>query len=726
MKFKISTLALVAIIAGQAAAQNTFPSTGNVGIGTTTPGSVLNLVTQGSTQSNHNSQFDAFSGAVTGTGAGTAQFTCSQFNMRKARGTKAAPNAVVNGDRLSTIVTNGYDGTDYQSAAQLSFFVDGAVSSGVVPMSMVFQTGSNPATRTNRLVISSTGVVTLSNLAGASTRLVTTDVNGTLGSVDLSQTASKWTQSTGYIRPNNTTDKVMIGSSSAPNSLLHVYGSSTVTPFRVQVDGSTKLQVHEGGGVQIGGSSSTPPNNGLYVFGKIGAGTNDPKARLHVSNDNSDTDRDTLIYINQNNTGATGTKYGLYNQISAPTSGTAYAIYNQMDGPANGGTRYGIRNDINPNTAGSGTVYGYSSDISATGTGSRYGIVSTVGASASNTSSVYGFYNLTTHNGSGSCYGGYNFVSGSGGTAYGAYNSASSSGTGTVYGVRGIASGSGSAGRYGLYGSASGSSGVAGTGVTVANYGVYSSGAVYGTAYYTSSDKKLKKDIKPLENGLDKVMALKTYTYKYKRDTELEKAMNLPENEQLGFLAQELEEVLPQAVANIPVEIGRETKEETDDRTEWIKGIQPDFLLPVLVSAMQEQQAVIEKQNTTIEQLNNQVTTQAAEIAAIKAALAQSGIQLPNTQGAINTPNRTELFQNVPNPFDNTTTIPYYIADGVSSAKIIVTNAATGQVVETQTLATKGNGQVRISAAGMSAGTYTYSLVVDGQIVSSKAMVLAK
>ena len=649
MKFKISTLALVAITSGQLSAQNTFPSTGNVGIGTTTPGTILSMVTQGSLQANHNTQFDAYSGAVAGTGAGTAQFTCSQFNMRKARGTKTTPTTVVNGDRLGTLVTNGYDGSAYQSAAQLSFFVDGAVSAGTVPMSMVFQTGSNPATRADRLVVSSAGRVGINVSSPSTARLEVLD-------------STDYYAIYGRTAKTGTTDR------------YGVYGEATTSS--------------PGYGIGVAGT-------GNYIGGSF---YNDGSSYLYSSYG---------VYASSN--GSAGSRYGVYG--TAYNSGeTAVGVYGSASGATNNWAGYFAGQTFVGTPPTSPTALGTLHVENNPTTPTYYtGYFSSTYVGNTDTRGVYA--NAVNNPGwgyGGQFTGGYRgvFASANGGDY-----------TGGVYNYFG-ANGAGTGARFGVYASASGSTGVAGNGVFTANYGVYSSGATYATAYYTTSDKRLKTDVRPLTNSLDKIMALKTYTYKFKHDTELEKAMNLPENEQIGFLAQELETVIPQAVRDIPAEIGANTPEREDDRTEWFKGIQPDFLLPVVVNAMQEQQAVIVKQNETITQLQS-------EIAAIKAALSQSGVQIGNTNG-VGTTNQTQLFQNVPNPFDNTTTIPYFIADGVSSAKLIVTNAATGQVVETQTLATKGNGQARISAAGLSNGTYTYSLLVDGQVVASKAMVLAK
>src|SRR5512132_2876572 len=57
----------------------------------------------------------------------------------------------------------------------------------------------------------------------------------------------------------------------APNSKVHINSAAGQVPFRVQVNGITKLLVHSVGGVSIG-SVTTPPVNGLPVSGNTGIG----------------------------------------------------------------------------------------------------------------------------------------------------------------------------------------------------------------------------------------------------------------------------------------------------------------------------------------------------------------------------------------------------------------------------------------------------------------------
>lgn len=179
---------------------------------------------------------------------------------------------------------------------------------------------------------------------------------------------------------------------------------------------------------------------------------------------------------------------------------------------------------------------------------------------------------------------------GIGAQLYGGFRGLSAYGEGgsdliAVYGVLANATGTTGAGaRYGVYASASGGS---------TNFGVYSAGDSYSTGTWQASDASLKTNVRNYEGALDKVLALNAYSYDFKHETEAQLAMNLPKDRQIGFLAQELSAVIPEMVRDIPVEIGTESTEREKQRTEYVKGVNYSFMVPVLVQAIKEQQAQI-------------------------------------------------------------------------------------------------------------------------------------
>ena len=105
-------------------------------------------------------------------------------------------------------------------------------------------------------------------------------------------------------------------------------------------------------------------------------------------------------------------------------------------------------------------------------------------------------------------------------------------------------------------------------------------------AYTTISDRSLKKDIAEIQYGLDSVLALRPVSYMMKDQAE-------GERKTLGFIAQEVDEVVPESVFLM---------------REDLYGMDKEALIPVLVKAIQEQQAMIASQSEIITALTARVT----------------------------------------------------------------------------------------------------------------------
>lgn len=170
---------------------------------------------------------------------------------------------------------------------------------------------------------------------------------------------------------------------------------------------------------------------------------------------------------------------------------------------------------------------------------------------------------------------------------------ATTSGTGSqTWAQYGDAKGTGSV-NYGMYGTASGAT---------TNYAIYCSGnGVYSGTWTSTSDRKLKKDIEPITGGLATVMSLSPKSYLFKTDDLEFKSMNLATGTHYGFIAQELELVVPAVVSN-----NVHATPENPNETIEFKGVNYTELIPILTQAIQEQQAQIE--------------TLKKEVAALKAA----------------------------------------------------------------------------------------------------------
>lgn len=121
-----------------------------------------------------------------------------------------------------------------------------------------------------------------------------------------------------------------------------------------------------------------------------------------------------------------------------------------------------------------------------------------------------------------------------------------------------------------------------------------------GNGVIQTSDARLKKDIAPLTNGLDAVMKLRPVTYNWINPKD-------GKGNEIGFIAQEVEKVIPQAVVHSVVseeslKIKRENNRPIPAITDPY-GMKYNELIPVLTKAIQEQQAQIEELKREIEQL---------------------------------------------------------------------------------------------------------------------------
>jgi len=135
--------------------------------------------------------------------------------------------------------------------------------------------------------------------------------------------------------------------------------------------------------------------------GNFSIGTTTEAGRLYVYNSTTSTQAYGL-QIDHLYAGAS-VKYGIDNNVSADGTGSRYGFRNLVYGNASSGTNYGIYNQVDPQSA--STAYGMYNYVMATGTGTRYGIRNYTYAAASNTSAVYSIYNTISNSGTGTSYG---------------------------------------------------------------------------------------------------------------------------------------------------------------------------------------------------------------------------------------------------------------------------------------------------------------------------------
>ncbi len=87
--------------------------------------------------------------------------------------------------------------------------------------------------------------------------------------------------------------------------------------------------------------------------------------------------------------------------------------------------------------------------------------------------------------------------------------------------------------------------------------------------------------------------------------------------------------------------------------------------------------------------------------------------------------NQAQLFQNYPNPFDNSTVIEYYIPQGQYRQAFLEIYAVDGSLITKMNLNSMGHGHVIVGKSLLAAGNYMYSLVADDTLIDTKQMTVS-
>ncbi len=239
---------------------------------------------------------------------------------------------------------------------------------------------------------------------------------------------------------------------------------------------------------------------------------------------------------------------------------------------------------------------------------------------------------------------------------------------------------------------------------TGTTYKLYVPGTIYANSIYTPSDKKFKKDIANVNHSLEKINALHGVTYEFKQMKSDSTARQLPQGKQYGLIAQEVREVLPELVI--------------EDEDGYL-AVNYTGMIPVLVEAIkalqtgQDSVTLLQKQIVNLQQENAEIKQQLAEI---KTMLTGGSIHESRGQQGV-------LYQNIPNPAQQTTTIPYEVPVSAREAYLIIRNLLGEEVLRVDHL-NKGQGSAEISTTGLKAGTYLYMLIADGRMLGSKKMIV--
>lgn len=169
---------------------------------------------------------------------------------------------------------------------------------------------------------------------------------------------------------------------------------------------------------------------------------------------------------------------------------------------------------------------------------------------------------------------------------------------GNIWSLGNIRSGSTPSNGFGVY-----SSGTERARFTTSGLSVTGSISATGNVTAYSSDKRLKENFKHIENPLEKIQKLNGYTFDWNKKSEELGFTPQHKKNDVGLIAQEVQEVLPQAAVLAPFDRKTDENGETISKSgENYLTIQYERLVPLLIEAIKEQQEQI---NILKEEINN-------------------------------------------------------------------------------------------------------------------------
>ena len=194
-----------------------------------------------------------------------------------------------------------------------------------------------------------------------------------------------------------------------------------------------------------------------------------------------------------------------------------------------------------------------------------------------------------------------------------------------------------------------------------------------------------------------------------------------------GFIAQEVE----QASKSIGYDFeGLHTPQNEKDNY----SLAYDDFVPALVKAVQE----LSVKNDSLQSVNAAMQAQMQQVLSrldqFESSLSQCCSNYQPASGAItnalNTPNNVNtdvaaLEQNVPNPFNASTYIKFYLPSAATKGQLIITDM-NGQTLRQYNIGGPGFGKQTIAPGEFAQGTYTYTLYVDGKMIDTKQMILTR
>lgn len=219
-------------------------------------------------------------------------------------------------------------------------------------------------------------------------------------------------------------------------------------------------------------------------------------------------------------------------------------------------------------------------------------------------------------------------------------------------------------------------------------------GQIIATTATFTSDAQFKKDVKKESSSLEIVNSLNPVSYLFERNNKF--GFSFSDKLQHGFIAQELEKILPELVQN-----------NNEDGIGTYKSVNYNGLIAILTKSVQELSQEVEVLKAQLEESKTYVVS--------KDSFSKNEIEKIKENGYY-------LGQNTPNPFEIATTIEYSFPQNEKNVVLMVFNLNGEKLKEYNLQDFKGS--VTISANEFKPGLYLYSLISNNSEVITKKMLV--
>jgi hypothetical protein len=269
-------------------------------------------------------------------------------------------------------------------------------------------------------------------------------------------------------------------------------------------------------------------------------------------------------------------------------------------------------------------------------------------------------------------------------------------------------------------------------------YAGYFAGPVITGANSTPSDQQFKTNIATVQDAQTILENLNPVTYSYVQ-TGNAQYLHFPIGMQYGFIAQEVEQVIPEVVATVMHPEQVDSAGSTSNASFTYKTVNYQALIPVLVKGHTEQQELINTlivENTAMQMANSNLQSAVNDLNArltelenclssVLPALCQSNQvpqQNPNQSKPESILESPRLEQNIPNPLYTSTRIPYFIPENIKKAELHFFSHEGKQIHSVELIA-RGTASIEVNCATWPQGIYMYSLITDNQLIESRTLV---